>query len=141
MFKHTIQGYKGITTIQTPTAPNNIWKIEYAVPLEKHEGAKIARLVSAFCKKELVEYNNLPDMIICSQNDKLYTVTIQSPNGLIAINERLLPCCHALDIFLHYSTMDLASLGKHFRIFQEAIREQGQWHWLKEAPGQSISNQ
>lgn len=131
MFKHEIQGYRGTTVTENL---NNQWQIKYQIVSDKYTKNTINKLIPAYCKKELPEYANIQELIIYQDIDNLHTLTIQSLNGLQAINERLMHFMHNLDIFLHYMLMDLASLGEHLEIFHAAVREQHQWHWLREDP-------
>lgn len=140
MFKHTIQGYRGTTTVTVPPSPDSVYKIKYTMELDKLECYNVRNLIPAYCKKELSEYSQkVPHLIRHECDEKHYTLSINSLDGLKDINEIILPFLREMDIFLHYYLMDIPSLGAHFKIIQDAIREQHQSHWLKENPAHENS--
>ena len=135
MYKHTIQGYRGVTTVACSKDPSIMHEVQYEIKLNKFEHPKVERIILAYCKKELSEYTEkLPHLIDHECDEKHYKLTIRCPNGLQDINESILPALNEMDKFLHYVLMSTTNLGEHFKIIQAAIREQGQWHWLKEEP-------
>lgn len=135
MYKHTFEGYRGITTVTCSKDPNIMHEVQYEIKLNKFEHLKVERIILAYCQKELSEYTEkLPHLIDHEDDEEHYKLTIRCPNGLQDINKSILPTLNEMDKFLHYVLMDTHSLGEHFKIIQAAIREQRQWHWLKEKP-------
>ena len=134
MNEHTQQGYKGTIIYE---CANNKWQVRYEIKSDELASQLLNQMIPAYCEKKIQDYiDDLPNRCIIYKNSGVYhTLVIQAPSGNIKeLNNGISAFVVELDIFLHYYLMDLSSFGKHFKIFHDAVREKGQWHWLQEKP-------
>ena len=99
---------------------------------------RLEKIIKAYCDKKLIssKIERLKDVKIqdfeYEYNYEDMILILKGYNGINSFNSGLTRFISDLDVFLYYYFMSLSKLGQHNEIIKEVIREQHQWHWLKE---------